>query len=70
MISRVEDADYGGAERAEVGRMLVFVSDWNVDRRGRQGGAREPVIKRFVDPADLAALAVCRASDHARSIAG
>jgi hypothetical protein len=29
-----------------------------------------PSIKRFVDPADLAALAVFRASDHARSIAG
>jgi NAD(P)-dependent dehydrogenase (short-subunit alcohol dehydrogenase family) len=29
-----------------------------------------PSITRFVDPADLAALAVCLASDHARSILG
>ncbi len=29
-----------------------------------------PSIKRFVDPADIAALAVCLASDHARSISG
>jgi len=29
-----------------------------------------PSVKRFVDPADLAALAVFLASDHARSILG
>jgi NAD(P)-dependent dehydrogenase (short-subunit alcohol dehydrogenase family) len=29
-----------------------------------------PSITRVVDPADLAALAVCRASDQARSITG
>jgi hypothetical protein len=29
-----------------------------------------PSVKHFVDPADIAALAVCLASDHARSIVG
>jgi NAD(P)-dependent dehydrogenase (short-subunit alcohol dehydrogenase family) len=29
-----------------------------------------PSVKRFVDPADIAALAVFLASDHARSILG
>jgi NAD(P)-dependent dehydrogenase (short-subunit alcohol dehydrogenase family) len=29
-----------------------------------------PSITRVVDPADTAALAVCLASDHARSITG
>jgi hypothetical protein len=29
-----------------------------------------PSVTRFVDPADIAALAVCLASDHARSILG
>jgi NAD(P)-dependent dehydrogenase (short-subunit alcohol dehydrogenase family) len=49
--------------------------------RSRRGGLKKPAtcatealanpsIKRFVDPADLAALAVCLASDHARSILG
>jgi hypothetical protein len=68
MISRVEDAVHGGAEHAESAACRSSSGTGKSIAPVANEALANPSIERFVDPADIAALAVVLAADHARSI--